>query len=79
VSDGALWSPLAAVTIHVTPADGPDEAPVPTPEPGNDPDSDPPCHGHVADNVLNALASAASHGAHARAVDAIFGHGRWHA
>ena len=33
VSDGELWSPLAAVTIHVTPADEPDEAPLPDPEP----------------------------------------------
>jgi VCBS repeat-containing protein len=37
VSDGELWSPLAAVTIHVTPADEPDEAPVPDPDPAPTP------------------------------------------
>jgi hypothetical protein len=31
VSDGELWSPLAAVTIRVTAADDPDETPLPEP------------------------------------------------
>jgi VCBS repeat-containing protein len=40
VSDSELWSALAAVTIHVTPADnGPDQAPVPTPGPCDGMDS----------------------------------------
>jgi VCBS repeat-containing protein len=88
VSDGTLWSPLAAVTIHVTPADGPDEAPIPTPAPAPQPDPEPqPCHPHhcchVASHVLDAVAHG-HHGGHdgghlARAVDAVFGHRGWHA
>jgi VCBS repeat-containing protein len=83
VSDGQLWSPLAAVTIHVTPASGPDEAPVPapTPAPAPEPNPDPqPCHPHVccevSDNVMNALAATGHGQHHAQAVDAVFGHHR---
>jgi VCBS repeat-containing protein len=88
VSDGALWSPLAAVTIHVTPTTGPDQAPIPTPTPAPVPQPNPdpqPCQPQqccqVSDGVMNALASRHhGHDHHVNAVDAIFGHHRgWHA
>lgn len=64
VSDGELWSALAAVTIHVTPAaDTPDEIPTPDPdpipEPGEDPCPPPPCQ--VSDDLIDAVA-AGRHG-----------------
>jgi large repetitive protein len=89
VSDGELWSPLAAVTIHVTPHTS--EAPVPTPAPAPQPCPEPapapepePCHPvvhcHVSDHVMNAVAHGQGHAwGHAKAVDAVFGHHRgWH-
>ncbi len=85
-SDGQKWSALAAVTIHVTPGQAPDEAPVPapTPTPPPQPGTDS-CHPHphhcchVADHVLTALAHVHhGHHFHAHAVDAIFGHHGWH-
>jgi hypothetical protein len=80
VSDGTQWSPLAAVTIHVTPADGPDEAPVPTPTPAPAPNPAPnpePCHPHDCCHVSDHIVHAVAHGHHghhhlAHAVDAIF-------
>jgi hypothetical protein len=72
VSDGARWSPLAAVTIHVTPADGPDEAPTPDPEP---------CGSHQGDQATEHLVSRLAHARQekhqAKAVDAIFGRPHW--
>jgi hypothetical protein len=90
-SDGEKWSALAAVTIHVTAADQPDEAPTPAPEPAPAPAPEPQptpepqaCHPHphhcchVGDNLLHALTHL-RHGHHyAQAVDAIFGHRGWH-
>jgi len=89
VSDGQLWSPLASVTIHVTPTATPDPAPVPTPTPAPTPDptTNPgtePCHHHNnCCHEEHALATTTDHhaGHHwASAVDALFGHHRgWHA
>jgi hypothetical protein len=90
VSDGQLWSPLAAVTIHVTPAvTSPDPAPVPTPTPAPTPTPTPnptpePCHTHhhhcCHDDTAMAATTSDSHGHHwAKAVDAVHGHHRgWH-
>jgi hypothetical protein len=73
VSDGALWSSLAAVTIHVTASQGPDEAPLPTPDPEPSPE---PCDHHhnsnVGENLLQALVSGPHQHHHASAVDAVF-------
>src|SRR4029077_6184279 len=82
VSDGQLWSPLASVTIHVTPTATPDPAPVPTPTPAPTPDptTNPgtePCHHHNnCCHEEHALATTTDHhGGHhwASAVDALFG------
>jgi VCBS repeat-containing protein len=72
--DGTNWSAVAAVTVHVTPVDGPDETPTPnpdpeptptpTPTPGTDPEpcQPVPCHPqpscHVGDGVLNVVVGA---------------------
>jgi hypothetical protein len=91
-SDGAKWSALAAVTIHVTAAQGPDEAPTPaptptptpTPQPTPDPCQPPPCHPQphhchqIAEPLLHALAHVRHGHAYHQAVDAIFGHHGWH-
>jgi VCBS repeat-containing protein len=91
VSDGMQWSPLAAVTIHVTPANSPsqtptpspDPAPVPTPAPAPTPDPAPspePCHPHDCCHVADHIVHAVAHGHHghelAHAVDKIFSHVR---
>jgi VCBS repeat-containing protein len=67
VSDGDLWSALAAVTIHVNAAaETPDEIPTPTPEPEPAPEPEPcnpdPCC-HVSENLISSIA-AARHGHH---------------
>jgi VCBS repeat-containing protein len=88
VSDGTQWSPLAAVTIHVTPASGPSQAPTPSPDPAPvpaptpDPSPNPspnpdPCHPHDCCNMAENIVHAVAHGHHghhhlAHAVDAIF-------
>jgi len=87
VSDGQLWSPLAAVTVHVTPASGPDQAPVPTPAPTPNPTPNPqpePCQQpHHCCHEEHALATNVDHHVShhwAQAVDTLFGHHRgWHA
>jgi len=82
VSDGELWSPLAAVTVHVTAADGPDETPVPEPTPTPCPPQ--PCdpYPHCGEtggnddgrhgNGTSMLARSARQSDHADAVDEIF-------
>ncbi len=87
-SDGTNWSAMAAVTVYVTPAEGPAEAPTPEPEPAppeeegpNDGDPQPgeseeDCH--VSEGVLNLLARArGSRFVHVRAVDMIFERAGW--
>jgi hypothetical protein len=78
ISDGTQWSPLAAVTIHVMPTDGPDEAPLPDAEPEPQPE---PCRPRPprcpdSDLLANAEGNGHHHGHFAHAVDAIFSR-RW--
>jgi VCBS repeat-containing protein len=73
VSDGTLWSALAAVTIHVTPSTEP--APVPTPTPTPTPEPNPCLTIDQADDLLDALAS--DDNTDADAIDSIFANGNW--
>jgi hypothetical protein len=91
VSDGTSWSPLAAVTIHVTPSATPDPAPTPsptpapTPQPTPDPCQPPPCHHHEDHchphdwcQAVDSVLSEITHG-HMRGLATIFGHHAWNA
>jgi len=79
-SDGENWSAMAAVTVYVTPAEGPEEAPTPEPEPAppeaEQPDSEPtePDAGCDVGERLGRFLATARHGGfvHVRAVDMIF-------
>jgi hypothetical protein len=68
VSDGAMWSALAAVTLHVTASEDPEPAPVPSPEPS-------PClAANPTDDLLDALVQE---GNDSDAIDSIFANGNW--
>jgi len=74
VSDGELWSALAAVTLHVTASEDPEPAPVPSPVPTPTPEPEPCLTLDDADDLLDALVQA---DAQPDAVDAIFANGNW--
>jgi VCBS repeat-containing protein len=94
VNDGTSWSPLAAVTIHVTPSANPDPAPTPapTPSPAPQPTPDPcqpppchedhchpePCHSHDWCHAVDSVLGELAHG-HLRAIGVMFGHHGWNA
>jgi hypothetical protein len=89
VSDGELWSALAAVTIHVTATDDPSEAPVPEPEPCPAPEPEPipePCPApptcsvdEIAETVVRGRHGHSGGSGHSlsEAVDEIMARGRW--
>jgi VCBS repeat-containing protein len=72
VSDGTLWSALAAVTLHVTPSEEPEPAPVPTPTPTPGPN---PCL--TADEANDLLDALVQTGNDSDAIDSIFANGNW--